>query len=424
MKRNRCMLLIVMFIFIIAMPITANAATLKLSKKKATLTVGKTVQLKVNGTKKSVKWSSSNKKIATVSKKGKVKGKKVGKAVITAKVGKKKLKCKITVKKKKTTKGKKPQFSTNHIKLNLLSHTSDTVKLTNLSTSQMKKVKVWVADENDDICDDKDISFTVSGKSITVKAKNPGVFFLCASYNKIIGHCKVTIDGLYDGIIYDGKEYYADEVSQSRYGDLLCKAYPNTYGVFRRRYVSKCKTEFAKILCINRFFIDNNYQYSATVFGGEHYFNTFKVGKCTDYATETYNLCCVARIPVETVHSNELNHMWDQVCLGGAWHPLDMVSNQINFYPLGYKTTFPKYAMICRGDTATGNRSIAKKGYELTVNGLKLDLSKCLIEYCQDGMRLQIFPKLELKEQLKDKLEHGKYVFYDLKNDFVDGKLP
>lgn len=61
---------------------------------------GKTVTLKLKNNKKKIKWSSSNKKVATVTKKGKVKGKKVGKATITAKVGKKKYKCKINVKKK------------------------------------------------------------------------------------------------------------------------------------------------------------------------------------------------------------------------------------------------------------------------------------------------------------------------------------
>ena len=44
-----------------------------------TIYVGKTVQLKVKGTKKKPKWGSSNKKVAIVNKKGKVKGKKAGK---------------------------------------------------------------------------------------------------------------------------------------------------------------------------------------------------------------------------------------------------------------------------------------------------------------------------------------------------------
>lgn len=75
-----------------------EAASMKLSRKSATLTVGKSVTLKVKGTSKKVKWSSSDKKIASVSNKGKVKAKKAGKATIYAKVGSKKLKCKVTVK--------------------------------------------------------------------------------------------------------------------------------------------------------------------------------------------------------------------------------------------------------------------------------------------------------------------------------------
>ena len=54
-----------------------------------------------------VKWSSSQKKVATVSSKGKVIAKKKGKAVITATVKGKKYKCKLTVKARKTA-TKKP----------------------------------------------------------------------------------------------------------------------------------------------------------------------------------------------------------------------------------------------------------------------------------------------------------------------------
>ncbi|MDO4323773.1 MAG: Ig-like domain-containing protein [Lachnospiraceae bacterium] len=74
----------------------AEAASVKLSKTKETLTVGQKYTLSVKGTKAKVTWSSSNKKVATVSK-GVVKAKKEGTAVITAKVGKKKLTCKVTV---------------------------------------------------------------------------------------------------------------------------------------------------------------------------------------------------------------------------------------------------------------------------------------------------------------------------------------
>ncbi len=72
-------------------------AKVKLNKTKATLTVGKTLKLKVRGAKK-VKWRSSKKSVATVSSKGVVKAKKAGKAKITAKVKKKKFTCTVTVK--------------------------------------------------------------------------------------------------------------------------------------------------------------------------------------------------------------------------------------------------------------------------------------------------------------------------------------
>ena len=95
----------------IVMPSTESqaASKVKLNKTVATITVGKKLTLKVKRTKKKVKWASSKKAIASVTKKGVVTGKKVGKATITAKVGKKKYKCKVTVKAKakKTTAAKK-----------------------------------------------------------------------------------------------------------------------------------------------------------------------------------------------------------------------------------------------------------------------------------------------------------------------------
>lgn len=84
--------------------VIADAATkIKLNKTKLTLHVGyayeETYQLKITGTNKKAKWSTSNKNIAAVSQKGKITAKKIGKAVITAKVSGKELKCSVIVKK-------------------------------------------------------------------------------------------------------------------------------------------------------------------------------------------------------------------------------------------------------------------------------------------------------------------------------------
>ena len=97
-KKSITTLIIIAITLTLVMPMTAQAATSKLSKTKITVSVKESYQLKVKGTSKKVTWKSSNKKIAAISKNGKVNGKKKGSAVITAKVNGRTLKCKIVVK--------------------------------------------------------------------------------------------------------------------------------------------------------------------------------------------------------------------------------------------------------------------------------------------------------------------------------------
>ncbi|MCI8326164.1 MAG: hypothetical protein HFI37_00135 [Lachnospiraceae bacterium] len=86
-----------------AKPVVVNATGISLNKKSATIVKGKTVTLRATvtpagATNKTVKWSTSNKKIATVDKNGKVKGVAKGTAKITATThNNKKVTCKITV---------------------------------------------------------------------------------------------------------------------------------------------------------------------------------------------------------------------------------------------------------------------------------------------------------------------------------------
>ena len=99
MKKIWVILLVVMSIFVCAIP--ASAATVKAKagqKKSVSITAGRTATLKMSGVSaKKVKWTSSNKKVAVVSSKGKLTAKKAGKATIVAKYGKKKATFKVKV---------------------------------------------------------------------------------------------------------------------------------------------------------------------------------------------------------------------------------------------------------------------------------------------------------------------------------------
>lgn len=90
---------LLLMILLGSLSVSASAASLKLNKTKVNMTVGTTYELKatVKGATQEVKWSSSDKSIATVTSKGKVKAKKVGKVTIIAKCGKLTAKCIVTV---------------------------------------------------------------------------------------------------------------------------------------------------------------------------------------------------------------------------------------------------------------------------------------------------------------------------------------
>ena len=91
-------LLIVLGVFLGCFAGVEAAVDYKL-KKSLLLPVNASYRLTLQGAdSRKVKWSTSDKKIASVSKKGVVKAKALGEAVVTAKYGKKQFKCKVTVK--------------------------------------------------------------------------------------------------------------------------------------------------------------------------------------------------------------------------------------------------------------------------------------------------------------------------------------
>lgn len=87
----------------------AGLYTLKLNSSRITLNPGKSYTLKVNGTKLTPAWRSSNSKIVTVNKKGRITAKKAGTAKITATLGGKKFVCTVTVKKASASSNKMVQ---------------------------------------------------------------------------------------------------------------------------------------------------------------------------------------------------------------------------------------------------------------------------------------------------------------------------
>lgn len=98
-KTFRSLLSIFLAVLMVAslMVIPSSAASISLNKTSITLTKGYQTTLSVEGTSKTVKWSTGDKSIATVNSKGKVVGKKPGTTYIYAKVGSSTLKCKVKV---------------------------------------------------------------------------------------------------------------------------------------------------------------------------------------------------------------------------------------------------------------------------------------------------------------------------------------
>ena len=95
-KRILCIIMSLVLLFTVV-PVSAKAKP-RMNKKTVYMSTADKVKLKVLNNKKKVKWTSSNKKVARVSKKGTVTPRWFGKTTITAKFGKKKLKCKVYVK--------------------------------------------------------------------------------------------------------------------------------------------------------------------------------------------------------------------------------------------------------------------------------------------------------------------------------------
>lgn len=148
---------------------TTTAEAAKISKKSLVLIKGQSATLKVSGTKKRPKWTSSRRTVATVSSRGKVVAKKKGTTTITAKIGTKKYSCRVTV--------QTPSISKKNVSLTV--GKSATLKLNGT------KQKVTWKSSNKKVA-------TVNSKGKIV-AKKTGKATITATVLKKKYTCKVTV---------------------------------------------------------------------------------------------------------------------------------------------------------------------------------------------------------------------------------------
>lgn len=99
-KKNYAKIILIIFVIMCSslICVAKSNAAVWLSARSITLAPKEKCKLYLYGTSKKCKWSSTNKKVATVSKTGRITAKKAGKATIKAKYGKKTKKCNVVVK--------------------------------------------------------------------------------------------------------------------------------------------------------------------------------------------------------------------------------------------------------------------------------------------------------------------------------------
>lgn len=192
-KAKKVSLVLIGFVLFITLMCTVGQAkaeaAMKLNAKSKTIYVGRTYTLKVVKTKKAVKWKSSQKSVATVSKKGVVKGIKAGKAVITAQIGKKVLKCNVTVR--------------NNVSVNKSSIVLDGGKSSVVTVSIKKDVyNIWFQVGNTNVVSCKWGRWKRNTIPLTITAKNPGTttVTLTNTYSKEKIKITVKVRNPWDGV--------------------------------------------------------------------------------------------------------------------------------------------------------------------------------------------------------------------------------
>lgn len=254
MKRVKQIIICLLFAVVLAGAMPRNsveAASIKLSAKKITLTVGKSKMLKVKGTKKKVTWSSNKKKVATVNKKGKVTAKRKGTATITAKVGGKKLKCKVTVKRAK--RGGKPVVENYVATNNILLNQSELLLDKGESGILTATVFPYNASNKEIMWSTSDASIVTVSNNGVITALSEGKAIITATSGGKTANCVVTV--------YDRNVYWGAICAMNTAFDAA--KFPNSV-VFKKIYYTPDNSAGYRLWLVEL--------YSKNNFGGNSYF--------------------------------------------------------------------------------------------------------------------------------------------------------
>lgn len=285
------LILALCFTFIPTVNVEA-ASKVKINKTSTTIYVGKTETLKISGTSKKVKWTTSNKSVATVSSKGKVTAKKAGTATITTKVSGKSYKCKVTVK----------NPSLNKSKATLEEGKTITLKLTGATAKKYTSSNKNVA--------------TVSSKGKITAKKAGTATITCTGNNKKTYKCKITVTEKTVPYTPHEHSYTLSEVKQA-----TCIA----DGI--ETYTCSCGDSYTKT---NK----------ATGHNWDEGKITIKP-TCTTEGTKTFTCKNCGEIKTETIEKTDHNYQWEtngntrtmkcscgatgitEECVAGAWGYFD-----------------------------------------------------------------------------------------------------
>lgn len=349
-------LIYVLLAFFFAFPailfsqIKSNASSGKKYYKTYNISVKESVRLKIKGSGSSYTWKSSNKKIATVSKKGKVIGKGSGTAVVTAKSKKsrkKTYKFKITVSPSakmalsdseifinKDTAGQYSVLSVSNITANdivkwevknskvacLYAYNSLSKKYSKCNTATLPSYyKIYVVPVNNG---DTEITASVNG------------------YKKV--SCKIHVADNKAAAAYygkTGKNKYGITKDEKKAVDKIVKSISNIIKPDMAR-IDKVKAVHDYIIQINRYNVEdcNNNTLKPYNFNvvGPMLYNT---SVCSGYASTFCVYMYILDIPVKYIYGSVEDtddHAWNLVQMDdGNWYHIDVTWDDADEYEYG-----------------------------------------------------------------------------------------